>query len=634
VRELARSGELMNASASVPLVARVPDRLARSVRVRVSALPAPAREVLSAAAVIGDEFSWSLLAAAAEVPVEDVSALEQALEARIVEPGRAGNYRFAHALIRDVVYQELAPAQRRALHARVGRALEHSANADGEALFRLAFHFCAAGPHACVAEAFRYSVKAARYARGSFSYELAAEHFQRALSLVEHAERGEADPFPLLLGLAEVQALAGHQERAMSTLELLMDRAHSEGDSENFALAVLAAYDVLRENSWVLPAFRMRLGEALARTTRPGPLRARLLAVQVNAGLFEHSPRERQAIVEEAVEMVRDLGDARTRFTVLNALQPANLSPRLTSYALARADEMKALALGLGDPILVLDAQIWRLQSLLDRGEGVLFTRELAEYAERVRRVRHPAHQWYLEELSAVRAFHEGTLELAEQQLRAHLRLGRAANGFSALGDFGGHLYVLAQQLEPVARRERMREVRAIADDMLREFPGLYIWRLAPAVLALELGEPEEARRHFRNHWRDAPKLDEAQYLLACLVALMELAGALDEKDALHFAYDSALPYAGLQVTTVRVWWGPLSFYLGRAARALGDLAGSRQRFEQAIAESRIAGSRLFELRAKQEYAATLLLGVDDERRQGHDLLLEADAEARALGLP
>ena len=62
-------------------------------------------------------------------------------------PGSPGRLRFAHALIRDTLYDDLARARRLRMHARAGAALEVAYAADLEPhLAELARHYIAAAP--------------------------------------------------------------------------------------------------------------------------------------------------------------------------------------------------------------------------------------------------------------------------------------------------------------------------------------------------------------------------------------------------------------------------------------------------------------------------------------------------------
>jgi predicted ATPase len=127
----------------------IPPTLQQSLTARLDKL-GPAREVAQIGAVIGRDFSYTLLrpvAAIEDVPLR--AALEGLAEADIllvqgVPPD--SNYRFKHALIQDAAYDNLIKSRRQVLHRRVGEVLraQFSAIASTEPEL-LAHHFTQAG---------------------------------------------------------------------------------------------------------------------------------------------------------------------------------------------------------------------------------------------------------------------------------------------------------------------------------------------------------------------------------------------------------------------------------------------------------------------------------------------------------
>jgi tetratricopeptide (TPR) repeat protein len=127
----------------------IPPTLQQSLTARLDRL-GPAREVAQIGAVIGRDFSYSLLRAVAEMtdaPLQ--TALERLAEADIllvqgVSP--ESDYRFKHALIQDAAYENLLKSRRQVLHRRVAEILRDRfaamAAAEPEAL---AHHFTQAG---------------------------------------------------------------------------------------------------------------------------------------------------------------------------------------------------------------------------------------------------------------------------------------------------------------------------------------------------------------------------------------------------------------------------------------------------------------------------------------------------------
>ena len=121
----------------------VPWTVAQVIGQRVAALPGPAKELLSVAAVAGRVVPHTLLAQVTNSDDEQVlEAVETALEARLLAEDGPDRYRFTHDLIRETVENGLSAARRRRLHRRIGQALEHQPGVSAESL---AFHFSHSG---------------------------------------------------------------------------------------------------------------------------------------------------------------------------------------------------------------------------------------------------------------------------------------------------------------------------------------------------------------------------------------------------------------------------------------------------------------------------------------------------------
>jgi DNA-binding CsgD family transcriptional regulator len=127
----------------------VPDVLSDLISHDLAALDPPARVVLGSAAAIGRIAPHDLLASVVDLDEADLErALRAAVDAQllVVDHG-AGGYRFRHALIAEVVYDELLPSQRRRIHRRIADALPTAA-VDAMAADRAgqrAFHLDRAG---------------------------------------------------------------------------------------------------------------------------------------------------------------------------------------------------------------------------------------------------------------------------------------------------------------------------------------------------------------------------------------------------------------------------------------------------------------------------------------------------------
>src|SRR6185312_5994052 len=140
--ELARAVR-EHADPAAPVV--VPDTVQDVLQTRIDRLTPMDRQLLSAAAVIGKDFTGSLLEAALDVPAptlrEGLARLQTAEFLYETATGADLGFTFRHALTHEVAYGALALEARRALHARIGDALERDRrDRSGEDLVRLAHH--------------------------------------------------------------------------------------------------------------------------------------------------------------------------------------------------------------------------------------------------------------------------------------------------------------------------------------------------------------------------------------------------------------------------------------------------------------------------------------------------------------
>ena len=162
VRESASAAEV-EVDEAAPM-APLPGTVQRLILTRMDALPEAARRVLPMAAVAGDQVDVEVLAAALDQTGEG-AALDEGLpqlEARefLYRRWDEQNYRFTHALLREVAYDALPADGRRRAHLCLGRALERIyAGREIEVLDLLAHHFDCSDDRLA---ALRYGLRAAR----------------------------------------------------------------------------------------------------------------------------------------------------------------------------------------------------------------------------------------------------------------------------------------------------------------------------------------------------------------------------------------------------------------------------------------------------------------------------------------
>src|SRR5262249_31381394 len=193
---------------------RLPESVRDVIGRRLGRLSEACTKLLTAASLVGREFGLDVLERIADLGEERLlEVLEEAVAARVVEevPQAIGRYRFAHALIRETLYEELRTLERVRRHHRVGEVLEALyARNPGPHLAELAHHFLEALPGGDVDKAVDYATRAGDRANAQLAYEDAAIHYERALQALELQEQlDERQRCERLVKLGEAQWRAG-----------------------------------------------------------------------------------------------------------------------------------------------------------------------------------------------------------------------------------------------------------------------------------------------------------------------------------------------------------------------------------------------------------------------------------------
>jgi len=154
---------------------------------RLESVDEEARHVMSAAAVIGREFSFPVLR---EVTGLDenrlIDMIDKCLQARLVVARHILGeevYAFADTQLRDVLYEDISPVRRRRQHMKVGEAMEkgYAKNIDDH-VEALAYHFLEGND---LSKAVDYAQKAGDKAARLFAWDQARRYYETALKLME-----------------------------------------------------------------------------------------------------------------------------------------------------------------------------------------------------------------------------------------------------------------------------------------------------------------------------------------------------------------------------------------------------------------------------------------------------------------
>ncbi len=254
------------------------DRMAtgRLLYPRLAALEETARQLLTAAAVVGRSFSFdNLRVASGRSDEETVAGLEELMRQGLVRevPGgstsTADEYDFSHEKVRSLVYDETTLGRRRLLHRRIADWLSGGAESrsePGPKAATIARHLQLAGDDKRAASYFRF---AGDYARSVYSNSEALAHYRSALDL------GHPDPQALHESVGDLQTLSGDYAAALASYEGAAS-VPASGSSPRLEHKLGGVYQ--RKGEWALATAHFRTASQGLEETGPTPHRARVLA--------------------------------------------------------------------------------------------------------------------------------------------------------------------------------------------------------------------------------------------------------------------------------------------------------------------------------------------------------------------
>jgi class 3 adenylate cyclase len=377
LRSLSESGTLVfdeatgrwriDSSATLGLPESVRDVIER----RIERLGEGARELLALAAVIGRSFGLELLTALTETDeTRLLDQLEAAVAASVLEESteRVGEFRFAHGLIHQTLYEALGQTRRARTHHRVAQALEQLCGEDpGEHLAALALHWRLATAAVDKPKAAHYAYRAGVRALQSLAPADAARLFGDAVELMgseETAGRGRA-----LVGLGRARRLIGEAYR--DTLLEASRIASALADPELAAAAALANSRGSASVMGRVDADRLAAIErALELDDGSNPaLRARLLSVQAAEVGWDPDVTRRRALGEEALALARRSGDDRALAEALRGAFYADWTPATLGRRAELAHELIALAESGHDPTRRFAAHVMEFHVAVEQGQ-------------------------------------------------------------------------------------------------------------------------------------------------------------------------------------------------------------------------------------------------------------------------
>lgn len=230
----------------------VPEGVREVIGHRLSRLSAVTNQTLYMSAVLGDGFTFELLAAAADTAdILLLDAVDEATSAGILRE-EDGRFRFGHALIRETLYDSVSQPRRQRLHLRVAEAIERAEAGNlAPYLAELAAHFRLAGPLAGADKAIDYALLAGEAAQVVFAHEDAARQWEAGLALMDAQHVAPERRAELLGRLSDLLYSMGFAQypQAIAYGERALKLAQETGPAERVADLHLSLGRALNANN-------------------------------------------------------------------------------------------------------------------------------------------------------------------------------------------------------------------------------------------------------------------------------------------------------------------------------------------------------------------------------------------------
>ena len=591
VRLLASEGKLTSGGSAAEL--QIPQGVREVIGRRLDRLSDETNATLRVAAVIGRDFDEELVWRVADMqPEQLMTAATEAIAERLVTDLSDGHYSFAHALVRDTLYEELSPPKRSALHERTGVAIEEicGGNVD-ERLGELAHHFLEAAPRGDLAKAIDYAQRAGEQDMEQLAYEDAVDVYGRALEVLELMDEPDEElRCSLLLSLGGAEAKSARVADARDAFERGADSARRLDDADGLvgaAIGIAMMSDAGRLDEKLLAL----LDESLEwigpeRTAR----RAALLSAK-SAEMYwvDNDLTESTRLVDEAIEIAREVDAPASLAAALQRKIFIPAGPNAPRERLRLADEILELGEATGNREAVLRAHAYRLWQFLELADMEAVDRELSLYARLADELRMPEHSWLTIALRGMRTLLDGDIDGAERLAGEARRAGQRAEQPVAEQFYG------IQMTQIRSLQGRAGELLPAVRELGEQFPGIPAWRGGVITLAARSGDVELAHRELeRFAGDDFSAIPRDVNWSAAMSLLGEAIALIGDVDRAQRAYDELLPYEGLVIVVARAIGcnGPVDRVLGLLAQTMGRLDDAERHLGNAVEIATRMGDR------------------------------------------
>ena len=469
-----------------------------AIRRHVRPLSTSARELMSAAAVVGTAIDLSVLGEMLGWSSQELaSTADEVRAAGLMHAVGPARLRFDHMLVRELLCDELDTSQRRGLHRRAADALERLGAGQIRSAAAVAHHLVACLPDP---DAARRAVdclsSAAAAASAGMAHEEARRYQRSALELLQQMGPPDERWFDLSLRLVDAERLCGAFDEARTAALGAVAWARARGTPEQFAEAVWACARAHPETGEVDHALMAMLEEALARLSANASWLRVILSARfaVLLSFSEDSTSDSsrcRELSEQALAGARELGDLRAVGYALSARIFCLIGVPMAGarQLLAEAvDESLAVTRICHDPDITLELLAWGHVAMLNRGLVERAREELLRFEQLCRVAQRPLHEWHLRSIRAARAIWEGDFVQGEALALEAFEYGKRMQAPYALGCYGAQMFQIRRD------QGRLKELVPLLRAQVEAFPTMAVWRAGLAVAYADIDDVASAQ--------------------------------------------------------------------------------------------------------------------------------------------
>ena len=599
----------------------IPDSLIDLMGHRCDRLGPDAVDVLSVAAVMGQDFELDVLVEVTERDLDDVlDIVEAAGRARLIRESENGrSCTFADEISRAAVVRNLRPARRAVVHQRIAETLERM---HPHLIDQLEVHWAAAmGPQART-NAVRYMRLAGERDMASAAWEASADRHRRVLELLS------TDAITDIEVLGDVHYRLGASLRKVGDesfrpeLIRAAELARRTGDAE---LLARCAFAMMRPGAWYPEAAEVdrdivaMCEDALLLLAADDPLRPSVLAALATNLTYDEDRDRRWQITLEAQRLAEESGDLRLLGGALAAELISSHEPDRFVRRRELAEEVRRIGRATGDRDLHFTGSWFLVLDMMQAGEmesAMPIVEELRRVVEATREYWPSFLVAHFKSATAIARCDPDALDVIEEE--------RSTFEHHPVDWFG--VSVIQQATVAAGRGAISDMLLPIAQAAGQHGSGGWAekWNYAFCKAYLDIGEHDKALDAIAIN----PDPDYDNYWVASTYHLGLLGLLLDREDICRTCVEKLELYRG-RFATIGLGAcisGHVSTSLGQAYLGLRELVMAEELFREAVEQADAVGFPYFATNARRFLAQTLFAqgGRDDEAKGLLETVLQA----------